>query len=304
MRPERLLGLRLSIIEGGRELAAAKLVKLGEGNLSARIDQDRFFVTPAMTDKAKLEPDELMEVEINSHRVPEGASTEVGLHRAIYAQFPSVHAVVHAHPVKVLALAEDGLGARSVPAPRRRINPRSGFVDRRFSAREPLAGPGGRHGHRQGARARHRRARRRDHRRHRRPGGAADDQVGAPRPDDPGWVRWTGRPTSTPAIDDLRHSLIECVRAPWTRFSVRNTWWGRDGVIRAFVERRELPSMIFWGPPGSGKTTMARLLAEASGTEMVTFSAVLSGVKEARDDHGRGEPPAAARRPADRPLRR
>ena len=57
---------------------------------------------------------------------------------------------------------------------------------------------------------------------------------------------------------------------------------GPDGVIRAFIERRELPSMIFWGPPGSGKTTMARLLAEASGTEMVTFSAVLSGVKEAR----------------------
>ncbi len=57
---------------------------------------------------------------------------------------------------------------------------------------------------------------------------------------------------------------------------------GPDGVIRAFVERRELPSMIFWGPPGSGKTTMARLLADAAGTEMVTFSAVLSGVKEAR----------------------
>ncbi len=57
---------------------------------------------------------------------------------------------------------------------------------------------------------------------------------------------------------------------------------GPDGVIRAFVERRDLPSMIFWGPPGSGKTTMARLLADASGAEMVTFSAVLSGVKEAR----------------------
>lgn len=57
---------------------------------------------------------------------------------------------------------------------------------------------------------------------------------------------------------------------------------GPGGVIRAFVERRELPSMIFWGPPGSGKTTMARLLADASGAEMVTFSAVLSGVKEAR----------------------
>jgi len=58
---------------------------------------------------------------------------------------------------------------------------------------------------------------------------------------------------------------------------------GPNGVIRAFVDRRELPSMIFWGPPGSGKTTMARLLADASRAEMVTFSAVLSGVKEARE---------------------
>ncbi len=40
--------------------------------------------------------------------------------------------------------------------------------------------------------------------------------------------------------------------------------------------------MVLWGPPGSGKTTLARLLADASDAEMVTFSAVLSGVKEAR----------------------
>lgn len=108
VKPERLLGLRLSIIEGGRELSATKLIARGEGNLSARIDGDRFIVTPARTDKIKLEADQLKEVEINSHRVPEGASTEVGLHRAIYARFPSVHAVVHAHPAKVLALAEEG----------------------------------------------------------------------------------------------------------------------------------------------------------------------------------------------------
>jgi len=44
----------------------------------------------------------------------------------------------------------------------------------------------------------------------------------------------------------------------------------------------ELPSMVFWGPPGSGKTTLARLIASAAGAEVVAFSAVLSGVKEAR----------------------
>jgi putative ATPase len=57
---------------------------------------------------------------------------------------------------------------------------------------------------------------------------------------------------------------------------------GEDGVIRSILADGELPSMVFWGPPGSGKTTIARLLADAAGAEMVTFSAVLSGVKEAR----------------------
>jgi len=108
MNRERLHGLHLSIVAGGVELALAKLTKPGEGNLSARIDQDRFLVTPTRKDKGKLTVTELFEVEINSHRVPEGASTEVGMHRAIYARFPSVHAVVHAHPVKVLALADEG----------------------------------------------------------------------------------------------------------------------------------------------------------------------------------------------------
>jgi putative ATPase len=57
---------------------------------------------------------------------------------------------------------------------------------------------------------------------------------------------------------------------------------GEGGVIRSLLTDGELPSLVFWGPPGSGKTTIARLLADAAGAEMVTFSAVLSGVKEAR----------------------
>jgi len=57
---------------------------------------------------------------------------------------------------------------------------------------------------------------------------------------------------------------------------------GQGTVIRHAIEQDQLFSMILWGPPGSGKTTLARIFAAATSSHFVQFSAVLSGVKEIR----------------------
>src|SRR2546428_1974417 len=71
---------------------------------------------------------------------------------------------------------------------------------------------------------------------------------------------------------------------------------GPGRVLRVALERGELHSMILWGPPGSGKTTLASLMAQVTGARFVAFSAVLSGVKEIRQVVAEAETERARRR--------
>lgn len=58
---------------------------------------------------------------------------------------------------------------------------------------------------------------------------------------------------------------------------------GSDGVLRKLLKSDRLPSLIFWGPPGVGKTSLAQLLARESRAQIFFLSAISSGVKDVRD---------------------
>src|SRR3989304_7320135 len=66
-------------------------------------------------------------------------------------------------------------------------------------------------------------------------------------------------------------------------FAGQGHLWGEGKFLRKILLGDELPSMILWGPPGCGKTPRARIMAKKANAEFVSFSAVLSGVKEIRD---------------------
>jgi putative ATPase len=92
--------------------------------------------------------------------------------------------------------------------------------------------------------------------------------------------------TAAPLADRMRPRSLD-------EFVGQEHLVGPDGVLRRMIEADELHSLILWGPPGTGKTTLARIVAESTGARFVWFSAVTMGVKdvkrvvtEARDELG------------------
>ena len=77
----------------------------------------------------------------------------------------------------------------------------------------------------------------------------------------------------TPLAEQLRPQRLE-------EFVGQEHILGPGKPLRMQIERDELTSMILWGPPGVGKTTLATLIARGGNSEFVPFSAVLSGIKE------------------------
>ncbi len=81
--------------------------------------------------------------------------------------------------------------------------------------------------------------------------------------------------------DDSQRPLAECMRpATLDEFVGQQHILGPGKPLRVQIERDQLGSIILWGPPGVGKTTLARIIARMTHCDFIPFSAVLSGIKE------------------------
>jgi len=79
-----------------------------------------------------------------------------------------------------------------------------------------------------------------------------------------------------PLADRIRPRTLE-------EFVGQDHLLGPGKLLRQAIESDHIPSMILWGPPGSGKTTLAMIIATTTGAQFISFSAVLSGVKEIKE---------------------
>ncbi len=84
------------------------------------------------------------------------------------------------------------------------------------------------------------------------------------------------RQRSAPLASRLRPQSLE-------EFVGQKHLLGEGMVLRRLIERDEISSMIFWGPPGVGKTTLARIIAGRTRADFIDFSAVTSGIKEIKE---------------------
>src|SRR5512146_3276240 len=81
---------------------------------------------------------------------------------------------------------------------------------------------------------------------------------------------------ATPLADRMRPRSLDEVEGPEAVI-------GANGFLRRAIAEDRVPSLIVWGPPGVGKTTLARLIAAQTASQFVSYSAVATGVKEMRE---------------------
>lgn len=80
----------------------------------------------------------------------------------------------------------------------------------------------------------------------------------------------------TPLADRMRPQTLE-------EFEGQSNILGNDGFLRSAITKDLIPSMIFWGPPGVGKTTLAKIIANMTKARFMPFSAVSGSVKDIRE---------------------
>jgi putative ATPase len=85
-----------------------------------------------------------------------------------------------------------------------------------------------------------------------------------------------GQLREAPLAERMRPQILE-------EFMGQEHLLGEGKLLRRLIETDQLASLIFWGPPGSGKTTLARIIANATRSHFIFFSAILSGIKDIRE---------------------